>query len=125
MRDFCLSIAITFGTESLISQLFFLHFSSFLILTLMGVLRPFETRGILWLEIYNEFSSRLLLLCLLMCQTDMVSDLGEKYIMCQAMIVLIYSNIVVNFGLTLFLACQIIWLKIRICHAKRQSKIVA
>ena len=55
----------------------------------------------------------------------MVSDLGEKHIMCQAMIVLIYSNIVVNFGLTLFLACQIIWLKIRICHAKRQTKIVA
>ena len=73
-RNLCLSIAITFGTGSLISQIFFLNFSSLAILAMMGIMRPFETRGIHWLEIFNEFSIRLLLLCLLICQTDFVDD---------------------------------------------------
>ena len=77
-RNICLSYMITFGTGSLMAQIFFLNFSSQVILSLVGHLRPFETQGTHRLEMTNEFFIRLILLSLLVCQTNFVDDLEAK-----------------------------------------------
>ena len=44
VRNLGLSLAITFGTGRLVAQIFYLNFSSLAILTLMGYLRPYNSR---------------------------------------------------------------------------------
>ena len=121
-RNLCLSVAITFGTGHLPFQLFFLNFSSMIILTLMGTLRPFETRIVLWHEIFNEFSIRLLLFSLLVCQTDFIDNVGAKSTMGWVFIGIIVFNVIVNFGLVLFAIGQLFKLRIRRCQIKRKIK---
>ena len=96
LRNIGLCIAITFGNKSLISQLFFLNISSILILRATGISRPYETRGTLWLELANESVIRILLLNLLMCQTNFVNDLSARSAMSWVFIGIVIKMIVIN-----------------------------
>ena len=102
LRNMGLSAAITHGNRSLIFQIFFLNFSSLLILGIMGFTRPYLTRGTLWLEIANEFVIRILLLNLLMCQTNFVANMSARSIMAWVFIVIIVLMVILNQGIVIF-----------------------
>ena len=96
-----LSVVITHGNGSLIFQIFFLNFSSLLILGILGIARPYLTRGTLWLEIANEFVIRILLLNLLMCQTNFVADMYARSTMAWVFIAIIVLMVALNQGIVI------------------------
>ena len=96
VRNQGLTFAITYGNTNLLFQIFFLNFSSLLILAIMGIARPHETRETLWLEMANEFTVRILLLNLLMCQTNFVTDLSVRSTMAWVFIAIIILVVAVN-----------------------------
>ena len=96
-----LCAAITYGNSSLIFQIFFLNFSSLVILGILGFTRPYLTRGTLWLEIANEFVIRILLLNLLMCQTNFVADMSARSTMAWVFIVIIVLMVILNQGIVI------------------------
>ena len=102
VRNIGLSLAITHGNSSILFQLLFLNFSSLFILGIMGTLRPYQSRGTHWLEMANEFVVRILLLNLLMCQTDFVRDLQARSILAWVFIGIIILMIVLNMGVVIF-----------------------
>ena len=102
VRNMGLSAAITHGNSSLIFQIFFLNFSSLLILGILGIARPYLTRGTLWLEIANEFVIRILLLNLLMCQTNFVADMSARSIMAWVFIAIIVLMVILNQGIVIY-----------------------
>ena len=101
VRNMGLSVAITHGNSSLMFQIFYLFFSSFAILGVMGFTRPYLTRGTLWLEIANEFVIRILLLNLLMCQTNFVVDMQARSIMAWVFIAIIVLMVILNQGIVI------------------------
>ena len=101
LRNMGLSATITHGNSSLIFQIFFLNFSSLVILGILGFTRPYLTRGTLWLEIANEFVIRILLLNLLMCQTNFVADMSARSTMAWVFIVIIVLMVILNQGIVI------------------------
>ena len=123
VRNLCLSVAITFGTGSLIFQIFFFNFSSLVILALIGHLRPFKSKFIHWHEIYNEFIIHLVLFGILICQTNFVANVSARSTMGWVLIAIIIFNVFTNFSLTFFANGHLLKLKIRRCLVKcKKSK---
>ena len=112
---------ITWGQGSLLSQIFFLNFSSEIILALMGHARPYLTRKDHWLEMTNEFLIRLVLISLLVCQTDFVQDVKAKSDMGYAFIALIVFVVTLNFSLVTIENTRLLCQKIKIRYLKREQ----
>ena len=75
--------------------------SSLILISVMGLARPFDQQNVNRLEIANEFII-LVLIGQLLCQTDLVTYPGGKHITGWAIIVITSLTILVNFGYILF-----------------------
>ena len=89
----------------------------------MGHLRPYESKFTHWLEILNEFTIRLLLLCLLVCQTEFVEDISARSTMGWVFIGVIVSNVVVNFGIVAYTIGRLMILKFKGWRARRKARV--
>lgn len=123
-RSICLSYVMTFGIGSLISQIFFINFSSIAMLAMIGHLEPYLTRATHWLELMNEFFIRLILLCLLVCQTNFVAEVSARQKMGWAFIGVIVFVVLLNFSLVIATAARTIKLhcKKRYLRCKRRAQ---
>ena len=71
VRRLAIAFVITFGQFSLVSQLFFVNFSTMFMMILIGFIKPYTKEAENILELVNEFTY-LLIYCHLICQTDFV-----------------------------------------------------
>lgn len=69
-RRIILGSIITFGEGNPLVQFSFIHFSSVLLVALLGLLRPLDSRGAQRLEIGNEFLV-LVVFNFLLCHTEL------------------------------------------------------
>ena len=59
-RRVALCFVITFGRSSIVAQLLFTNFCSLLIITFIGIMKPFKTKTLNRLELFNEYTILLL-----------------------------------------------------------------
>ena len=101
LRIYGITYVLTFASQMLIAQVYYIVASSLILIALMGLTRPFEQPTTSRLEIANEFVI-LVLISQLLCQTDLVTYPGGKHITGWAIIVITSLTIVVNFGYILY-----------------------
>ena len=73
-RRLGITYVITFGQNSLVSQLLFINFSTIFMMALTGIIRPYTNKADNKLELVNEFTY-LMIYCHFICQTDFVLDI--------------------------------------------------
>ena len=97
VRRLAIGYVVTFGQFSLVSQLFFINFSSIFMMALVGIFRPYKDEVENRFEIFNEFTY-LIVYCHIVCQTEFVLDIAGRDVMGWSLIGVISVNILVNFG---------------------------
>lgn len=117
-RRMLLSSVLTFGANNQLVQFAFIHFSSVLLLSMIGMLEPFDSRGTHRLEIFNEYSV-MLLFNLFMCHTDIVPFLDVRYNVGWGIICFTSAVIALNFSIVIWRTFVAFLAKVRIARLKR------
>ena len=111
---------ITFGKSSILAQLFFMNFTSILLLFFVGWFRPFASNWENVLEMLNEYTI-LLLYCQVITQTDFVPKNAGRFAMGWSMIILICLNIALNLGSILVSNVRALCRKLKLHYLKKAS----
>ena len=88
---------------------------------MFGILRPFESRGALWIGLTSEFLI-LVLFCNLLCHTGLVNDLDVRYYIGWSIISIISVGIIFSFGNVLRLSFVAYFHAYKMCKHKSALK---
>ena len=121
VRRIVLGVVITFGESNPLVQFFFVHYSSLLLIALIGILRPLETRGAHRIELSSEFLI-LALFCNLLCHSGLVSDLDVRYYTGWSIISIVSAGIILSFGNVLRISITAYIHAYRMCKHKNMLK---
>ena len=119
VRRVGIAYAITFGTFSLVAQLFFVNFSSLFMMGFIGLARPYNSTAENVLELVNEFTV-LMVYCHLICQTEFVQDMAGRQLMGWSLIFVVVLNMLINFGNILAQNLMTLYLKIKFYFLKKK-----
>ena len=122
-RRLFFGLALTFGSANLLLQCYFVHFTSVLVLAVLGLLRPLNSSSAHRLEYCNEILI-LALFSLFSGMTDLISDLELRNKITWSIIGLISMSIVINFSLIIKTNVTHIWTycKLRRLRAANRAK---
>ena len=96
-RRIALALTITFAQSVIVAQLFFMNFCSILLLIFVGYFRPLARNWDNTLDLLNEYTI-LVLYCIIITQSDFVSEMTGRNVMGWLIIVIISLSILLNFG---------------------------
>ena len=88
-------------------------------LSVLHIVRPLETKGALWKQTFDE-CTYLLLIYILMCFTEFVSDLEMRNKLGIAYISIMFTNIAFHFTFMIISLILTLKLKIKRCKARRK-----
>jgi hypothetical protein len=117
-RGFALAFVMTFGISSFVGQLFYTNFSSILLLSFVGIFRPFKSKLDNILDMLNEFTI-LVLCCLMVTQTDFILQITGRNFMGWPLICVICLNIAVSLGCIVVQDISVLCRKLKLHYLKR------
>ena len=120
-RRMLIGLVVTYGEGNLLLQLSFVHFSSILMLAVLGLLRPLVSRS----AHIIEFAGEMLILILLnhfLGMTDLLTDLGQRSIITWSCIGLITLSIILSFGMIIRTNIIAIITRIRLIKLRNENK---
>lgn len=120
LRIYGLAFIITFSSEVLSIQSIFIVYSSLLLITIMGVGKPFASPSIARVEIANEFFI-LVLFSFILCQTDLVPQIEGRNMTGWIIIGLTCAFIVVNFGLEIISSFKEMQRRLKFWYIRKQK----